>query len=120
MSFTAAHESKDVRRACQSCQERKARFSYGGRVRADRDHTLCFECFRSERDRQRATRLADMSTLAPRSPFLRSLTPRQVGHRLRMLIHLSTGAPLLALHAGHRVPGLAEDALEAKGRGHQH
>ena len=95
MSFTAAHESKDVRRACQSCQEPKAHFSYDGRVRADRDHTLCFECFRSERDRQRATRLAEVSTLAPRSPFLRPLTPRQVGHRLQMLTHLASRAPSL-------------------------
>jgi len=91
MSFTAAHESKDVRRACQSCQERKARFSYGGRVRSDRDHTLCFECYRSERDRQRA-RLADVSTLPPRSPFLRPLTPRQAGHRHLMLAHLASRA----------------------------
>ena len=92
MSFTAAHESKDVHGACQSCQERKARFSYGGRIRADRDHTLCFECFRSERDRQRATRLAEVSALAPRSPFLRPLTPREVGHRHRMLAHLASRA----------------------------
>jgi hypothetical protein len=100
MSFTAAHESKDVRRACQSCQERKARFSYGGRVRADRDHTLCFECFRSERDRQRATRLAEVSTLAPRSPFLRPLTPRQVGHRQQMLVHLSSGMRMIYADGG--------------------
>ena len=92
MSSTAAHESKDVRRVCQSCHERKARFFYAGRVRADRDHTVCFECFRAERDRQRARRLADVSTL-PRSPFLRPLTPRQVGHRHQMLIHLSSGVP---------------------------
>src|SRR5688572_18886894 len=90
MSFTAAHESKDVRRACQSCQERKARFSYGGRIRADRDLTLCFECYRSERDRQRAQRLAEVPSLPPSSPFLRQLTPRQVGHRRQMLAHLAS------------------------------
>ena len=100
MSFTAAHESKDVRRACQSCQERKARFSFGGRVRSDRDQTLCFECFRSERDRQRATRLAEVSTLEPRSPFLRPLTPRQVVHRQQMLVHLSSGARLIYADGG--------------------
>ena len=100
MSFTAAHQSKDVRRACQSCQERKARFSYDGRVRADRDHTLCFECFRSERDRQRATRLTEVSTQEPRSPFLRPLTPRQVVHRQQMLVHLSSGARLVYADGG--------------------
>lgn len=62
MSFTAARESKDERRTCESCRTRKARFQHRGRVRADRHHTLCFECFRSERDRQRA-RLADASPL---------------------------------------------------------
>jgi hypothetical protein len=97
MSFTAAHESKDVRRACQSCQERKARFSYGGRVRADCDHTLCFECFRAERDRGRARRLADGS--AARPLYLpgdfrgRPLTDREVAHRQQMIAHLASRAP---------------------------
>ena len=46
MSFAAAHESKRTRHTCQSCLDRKARFSFRGSVRADRDHTLCFECYR--------------------------------------------------------------------------
>ena len=69
MSFTAAHESKHTRHACQSCRNRKARFKYRGSVRADRDHTLCFECYRSERERQRA----------------RLLGEAQVAHRRAML-----------------------------------
>ena len=43
-------------RLCVECREQPARFKYRGRVRADRDHTLCFRCFRAERDRQRAVR----------------------------------------------------------------
>jgi hypothetical protein len=39
---------------CVECREQQARFKYRGRVRADRDHTLCFRCFRAEVDRQRA------------------------------------------------------------------
>jgi hypothetical protein len=52
------YRSKQVRRICHACQERKARFEYRGHVRADRHHTLCFECFRAERNRQRARVLA--------------------------------------------------------------
>ena len=43
--------SKRSRRLCTICRERKARFLYHGHVRADRDHTLCFECYRAERNR---------------------------------------------------------------------
>jgi hypothetical protein len=96
MSAAASHESKRVRRTCQRCQERKARFQYRGRVRADRDHTLCFECFRSERNRQRAQRLAGVSTPAPLSSSgivpgssPASLSDRQVAHRRAMLSYLA-------------------------------
>jgi hypothetical protein len=58
MSFAAARESKQTGKNCESCRQRKARFRYRGVVRADRDHTLCFECYRSERDRRRAQLLA--------------------------------------------------------------
>jgi hypothetical protein len=51
--------SKRVRTLCAACQERKARFKYHGEVRADRDHTLCFECFRGTTNRARACRLAE-------------------------------------------------------------
>lgn len=107
MSFAAAHESKHVRQTCLSCRDRKARFQYRGAVRADRDHTLCFECFRSELNRQRAQRLApseverlgEVSTaslrasLEPRSPFETvQLSERQLAHRQRMLNHLRHAA----------------------------
>ena len=48
---------RPFRRACIECRVQPALFQYRGRVRADRDHTLCFRCFRSEVQRQRARRL---------------------------------------------------------------
>ena len=91
MSFSAAHESKAYRKTCQSCRERKARFRYRGAVRADRDHTLCFECYRAARDRRRAATLANSDRLSSvTSPFADapSLTDRNVAHRRAMLAHL--------------------------------
>jgi hypothetical protein len=100
MSFAAAHESKLARRACQICRDRKARFRYRGEVRADRDHVLCFECYRSERNRRRAQLLLDLGDL----PFLRptgerlsgvalsqvALSEAEIAHRRRMLAHLDS------------------------------
>jgi hypothetical protein len=93
MSFTATPESADVRRGCSSCQDRTTRFGYDGDVGAGRDNAICLECFRLERDQQRAHRLADVAALPPRSPFLRPMTSRQVAHRHQMLIHLSAATP---------------------------
>ena len=59
MSEAAYDLSKKVLRLCRSCAERKALFRYRGVVKADRDHSLCFECFRAERDRRRAQTLAE-------------------------------------------------------------
>jgi hypothetical protein len=84
---------------CAACQARKARFRYRGEVRADRDHTLCFECHRNEVNRARARRLSEgvapLVPPAPRSPFGPppvasgpALTHRQIAHRQRMLDHL--------------------------------
>ena len=88
MSCTALTHSRERRKLCQSCRDRKARFRYRGVVKADRDHTLCFECFRSERERRRARALADVSCLRPLGapfPGPRTLTPREVTHRRQML-----------------------------------
>ena len=49
----AGRASQEPRGLCLACRERKARFRYRGEVRADRHHTLCFECFRSETNRSR-------------------------------------------------------------------
>jgi hypothetical protein len=92
MSEAAYDLSKKVLRLCRSCAERKARFRYHGVVKADRDHTLCFECFRAERDRRHAQLLADVPTerqlaldFAPRV-----LTARATDHRRRMRAHLQS------------------------------
>ena len=88
MSLAAARESKRTRQACQSCRDRKARFRYRDSVRADRDHTLCFECYRRERERQQATRLAGVpASLGPTA--LPALSNRQVAHRQTMLAHMA-------------------------------
>jgi hypothetical protein len=104
MSITARHENRKSRQICQQCQDRKARFQYRGEVRADRDRppslcelrrasTLCFECYRSKRERQRARKDS-----WAQSPMLRSLSgvgptlsERELAHRRRMLEHLGTG-----------------------------
>jgi hypothetical protein len=62
MSSAAMHVSREIKKLCERCWERKARFQYRGVVRADSDHTLCFECFRSERNRRRAHVLAENRT----------------------------------------------------------
>ena len=90
MSFCRRRNRRRIAKNCQSCQERKARFRYRGVVRADRDHTLCFECYRAERDRRRARLLveADRRPSVP-SPFAGAATPseRRVAHRRAMLAH---------------------------------
>ena len=87
----------DGKHLCEGCRERKARFQYRGVVKADRGHTLCFACFRSERDRLRARALAheaagDANAAAPGDPFpltrTVTMTPAQRAHRFRMLTHL--------------------------------
>jgi len=45
-------------RLCLACGERRPLFFYRGVVKADRDHNLCFECYRAEVNRLRARRLA--------------------------------------------------------------
>jgi hypothetical protein len=56
VSGLSPHRSLDSHR-CRNCQAHRARFRYRGRVRADRDHTLCFRCFRAEVNRLRARHL---------------------------------------------------------------
>jgi len=77
MFMTARHENRKSRQMCQRCQDRKA-------------STLCFECYRSERERQRARKDAWVQ-----SPMLRSLpgvapalSEHQIAHRRQMVAHL--------------------------------
>jgi hypothetical protein len=79
---------QETRHQCERCRERKARFSHRGVVKADRTHTLCFACFRSEQDRLRARFLAGRVEGVSR----RALTPAQRAHRFRMLAHLRSTA----------------------------
>jgi len=88
--MTARHENRKARQLCQRCRDRKARFQYRGEVRADRDHTLCFECYRSERERQRALRVswAESPMLRPLVGAAPALSERQIAHRRQMVAHL--------------------------------
>jgi hypothetical protein len=54
-----------TRHLCAACQSRPARFQYRGAVKADRSHTLCFQCYRAALDSVRTIRLqAVRATLA--------------------------------------------------------
>jgi len=86
------------RHLCARCRERKARYQYRGVVRADRQHVLCFQCFRSAREQLRAWNVREglpggwlelrrpeaMGAARQRPP----LTERQTAHRQQMLAHL--------------------------------
>lgn len=50
MSVKRVEDKKFRRKLCTKNCGRKARFKYRGHVKADKNHTLCFGCFRSERD----------------------------------------------------------------------
>ena len=88
MSMTARHESKKAHFQCQRCRDWKARSQHRDLRRAS---TLCFECYRSERERQRAEALAGIKPRTLRSPFKSrpALTERQILHRRRMFNHLT-------------------------------
>lgn len=55
---------REARHVCLGCRSQQARFQFRGRVRADRDHNLCFRCYRAEVDRLRARRLAVVSPMS--------------------------------------------------------
>lgn len=46
----APDHGRRAHRLCVACGTRPARFQYRGVVKADRDHTLCFQCYRSTVD----------------------------------------------------------------------
>ncbi len=94
MSFAATPESKRVRRTCHSCcppsQERLgARSDYQPSLyQPRRGIVLCFECYRSELNRQRAERPEAVYSTSLLPPFFaeaRQLTPAEVAHRRQML-----------------------------------
>ena len=51
------------RRECVKCHQRPARFWSDGRLKADRDHDLCPQCYRAAVDRLR------MSPVQPPKPM---------------------------------------------------
>ena len=103
MDTLVLQEADMPKHLCQRCRDRKARFRYRGVVRADRNRTLCFECYRSERNRPGAQRLSGHTLPLP-TPFGRTLDERQIAHRERMLAHLQ--------HPSQRViHGLALDPV---------
>jgi hypothetical protein len=48
---------------CAACRKRPALFKYRGKVKADRDHTLCFRCFRDQQNRLRRHEMGLQSKL---------------------------------------------------------
>ena len=52
------HVDVGAHRICVHCHERKSLFRYRGAVKADRDHTLCFRCYRALHNSVRALRMA--------------------------------------------------------------
>jgi hypothetical protein len=92
-------------RLCQTCGERRAQYMRRGVVKADRTHTLCFECFRAERNRFRARRLADAGGLAP---FASPLPPasKMVGDRAGLFADLELRRRRAQIAARHEFESL--------------
>jgi hypothetical protein len=79
------------RHLCAACQQRKAKFQHQGHIRADSDHVLCFQCFRTQREQIRARQLNGTVPLyfemRRPAPFRPALTLPEIEHRRRMLAH---------------------------------
>lgn len=52
---------KSKRKLCVGCRQRRALFRHDDEVRFDRDHNLCFRCYRSAMDRLVATLLLKLT-----------------------------------------------------------
>jgi hypothetical protein len=93
-------------RLCLACGSRRPLFAYRGVVKADRDHNLCFECYRAELNRLRAKRLGE----AIGGPMPAGTHPRRakdVVDRGALLADLATRRRRAQIQARH--------ALEAPG-----
>ena len=101
-------------RLCLACGERRPLFSYRGVVKADRDHTLCFECYRAELNRLRARRLrafaAGASIANPRPQ-----PSKAIGDRAALLADIAARRRRAQMAARHAVeappPVRAAEAL---------
>lgn len=94
------------KRECEACRSRRARFRHRGVVKADASHTLCFQCYKAERDRLRARQLlvprpALPERAGPRPAWARppALDEERLAHRMRMLAHLRRQAQIAARRA---------------------
>jgi hypothetical protein len=89
-------------RLCQTCGERRAQYIRHGIVKADRTHTLCFECFRAERNRVRARGLAGEGWLAPLASPLPPAS-KMVGDRAGLFADLERRRRRAQIAARHEV-----------------
>ena len=96
MSCAAADVLERVRQTCQSCRDRPPRFGVASEQQPSlyerrRGTVLCFECCRSELNRQRAERLEAAPSTLPLPPFFsnaRQLTSAEIAHRRQMVEYL--------------------------------
>ena len=83
MSPAAARRlHREERHVCLACRSHPARFRYEGEIRADRDHTLCFRCFRAEVNRARARGLTEVTMPLPLQVNLARWVERTRAHDL--------------------------------------
>lgn len=108
----------DSQHLCRVCGQRRSRFYVQGGVKADRTHTLCFECYRGIVNRTRSLRArvaADLRMLASALP----VPARLRGEREAFLTDLHRRrhqAQIAARHVvegitGMRVPSQAESSV---------
>jgi hypothetical protein len=96
--------------ACRMCGERRSRFFIRGSIKADRSHTLCFECYRRVVNRARAQRQRPAGL-----GMLTSSLPVPAGRRgdptafYADLNRRRVQAILAARHAADGVNGMARD-----------
>ena len=106
-------EIRLLKKICVFCHERRARYQYRGRVRWNRQHCLCFRCFRSCSDRLRTTFAvaAEAITHGAESTFGANPDPMLVGLE-RGAYAVSTPLPPYAGAAElAATAGTAQDAL---------
>jgi hypothetical protein len=98
-------------RLCLACGERRPLFSYRGVVKADRDHNLCFECYRAEVNRLRARRLTAASMANPHPRPSKAVTDRAA--LLAEIAVRRRRAQITARHALDETEPLPADAARA-------
>jgi len=107
-------------RICTACGERRSRFYIRGTVKADRTHTLCFECYRRLVNRTRAQRQGpvDIRILPSCLPMPaarkgdRAAFQAELERRRRQALLVARHAAEGLIGPGLRVPSTGRDALE--------